>query len=130
MFETTAEKELNKEVDKQISTMSFKPEAIGQKIKSLCQEYQYNEWEINFKEIWDRVTFRCMEKVIPQYIEDKSAKCNHDCWIFSGDQTTNIIAYHTRMEKKIVTFCREILEYLHEDSTFSQPLSRIKDYVR
>ena len=32
--------------------MIFNPEKINTKIKQLCLEYQYNDWEVDFKDIW------------------------------------------------------------------------------
>ena len=61
----TTENELNKILEQQSKNLVFEPEQINNKIKKLLQEHQYNEWEVDFSEIWDRVSFRCLEKVVP-----------------------------------------------------------------
>jgi hypothetical protein len=67
-----------------------------------------------------------MEKIIPEVIESKSLSSVSSMGALSGDQTTSIIAIHTTLEKKALDFCREILYFLHEENTLTQPLSEIK----
>lgn len=130
LFETTVERELNIIVGKQASKLVFNEEEIKEKIKKLCLEYQYHEWEVDFVAIWEKVSFRCLEKIVPEAICDKSKEMITSGTIFSGDQNTAIIAMHTSLEKKALDFCREILYFMQEENTLTQPLSEVKDIVR
>ena len=53
---------------KQATNLVFVEKEIKDKIKALCQEYQYQEWEVDFTAIWDKVSFRCLEKIVPESI--------------------------------------------------------------
>lgn len=130
LFESRVEHELNCLLDSHTATLTFREEQVSSRIKALCQEYHYNEWEVDFREIWERVSYRCVEKLIPGAIEEKSLRAVKGIGLLSGDSTTAIIAFHTNIEKKALNFCRDILAFLHDDNTFTQPLSQVKELVR
>ena len=129
LFERAAENALNKEMDKQVPTLVFKPSEVNKRIKAICQEYKYQEWEIDFNEIWERVCSRYIEKMIPLQVEEQSRKSVASTRPWNGDQTTHIIAKHMQLEKKTLDFCRDILQFLNQENTLSEPLDKIKATV-
>lgn len=52
--------EINKELDKQVGKLKFDGEKLTEKIKALCKQFQYNEWELNTKEIIEKVSHRVL----------------------------------------------------------------------
>ena len=53
---------------RQAGKLEFNEKEIKDKIKALCQEYQYQEWEVDFVAIWEKVSYRCLEKIVPETI--------------------------------------------------------------
>ena len=51
----------------------------------MCEEYQYKEYEVDFKDIWEKVSYRCIEKFIPQVIDEYSEKSVMNISVLSGD---------------------------------------------
>ena len=65
MFETKLQKEINREIDRQVRNIDFNGEKLNQSIKRLCKTFQYNQWEVNLKEIWQKASQRVLNQKIP-----------------------------------------------------------------
>ena len=43
----------------------FDGRQIDERIKKVCGEFQYNEWEINFKDMWEKISHRAINNKLP-----------------------------------------------------------------
>ena len=103
---------------------------MSDRIKDLCREHEYQEWEVDLGAIWEKVHYRCIDRISPQVIHDHSMAVATP-GLLTGDQTTSIIACHTALEKKALDFCRDISAFMQQDNNILlQPLSQVKDIVR
>ena len=60
MFESKLESEINMELDSQVKKLTFNGNKITQKVKEICRKFQYNEWELNLREIWEKAAHRIL----------------------------------------------------------------------
>lgn len=77
----------------------FDGKQIDEKIKKICKEFEYNEWEINFKDMWEKISYRAINQKLPERIEELSNAYVKGNSIWAGDRTTNILAFHRKLEK-------------------------------
>ena len=61
----------------------------------MCKKFQYNEWELNLKEIWERASHRVLTLKLSEKIQNISSRVSYS--MLSGNKEPEIIAIHKKM---------------------------------